>query len=536
MKKTTFQKKIGLIVLGILILLALLEVGLRLGGYPVIREKIDRNKVAFSGEKDCCILCLGECIERYWPYHIGKILKTGKDLEIDFTVIDKGRNNCDTNIILSKLNDDLDTYNPDIVVVMMGKNDEGNTVKYNFYDNSIFFFNKFRIFKLTKYLLSNMRNKSKAVYSKYISNIAYAEETNVDLEDVNVTYDNEGEYIESANRYIVEGKYKDAIEILFNARKNYPAAGEIRNLFEICNHLQDYGEVLKKSPDYPGIFIKLAPYIFLKREDLEPDQFDRFNELFAQAMEAAPKKDEMFYAKMADIFRRYRHHDKAIEIWKKIISIKGNFVRWYFELAWEYVYEEKYNDAIEILKKAVDLFPECDEVYMLLGICYIDQERYSEAEKLLERARVMFPECSQIYNISSLLYNKQGKRKLSEKFHKKKEYLESKYYNPQTRHNYRKLRDIVLKKGIRLVCVQYPLRSASALKKMLEPLNPDNDIIFVSNEKNFQQAIINESYHEYFTSNSSGDFGHYSDKGNRLLAENIADVILKEVFGKNGHM
>jgi hypothetical protein len=29
-----------------------------------------------------------------------------------------------------------------------------------------------------------------------------------------------------------------------------------------------------------------------------------------------------------------------------------------------------------------------------------------------------------------------------------------------------------------------------------------------------------------------GDFGHCSRNGNRLLAKNIADVILKEVFGK----
>jgi hypothetical protein len=30
----------------------------------------------------------------------------------------------------------------------------------------------------------------------------------------------------------------------------------------------------------------------------------------------------------------------------------------------------------------------------------------------------------------------------------------------------------------------------------------------------------------------AGDFGHCTDKGNRLLAENIATVILKEVFGR----
>jgi hypothetical protein len=29
-----------------------------------------------------------------------------------------------------------------------------------------------------------------------------------------------------------------------------------------------------------------------------------------------------------------------------------------------------------------------------------------------------------------------------------------------------------------------------------------------------------------------GDFGHCTDRGNRLLAENIADTIVKEAFHK----
>lgn len=40
------------------------------------------------------------------------------------------------------------------------------------------------------------------------------------------------------------------------------------------------------------------------------------------------------------------------------------------------------------------------------------------------------------------------------------------------------------------------------------------------------------SYKEYFGDMFAGDFGHCTKKGNRLLAENIANVILKEVFGK----
>ena len=59
-----------------------------------------------------------------------------------------------------------------------------------------------------------------------------------------------------------------------------------------------------------------------------------------------------------------------------------------------------------------------------------------------------------------------------------------------------------------------------------------SDIIFVDNEKIFKDAIREFGYHEYFIDASGGDFGHCTERGNRLLAENIANVILKEHFDK----
>ena len=57
-------------------------------------------------------------------------------------------------------------------------------------------------------------------------------------------------------------------------------------------------------------------------------------------------------------------------------------------------------------------------------------------------------------------------------------------------------------------------------------------VIFVDNERVFQEALKQGSYQEYFRDMFAGDFGHCTQKGNMLLAQNIADVILKEVFSK----
>jgi len=107
--------------------------------------------------------------------------------------------------------------------------------------------------------------------------------------------------------------------------------------------------------------------------------------------------------------------------------------------------------------------------------------------------------------------------------------LRLEYYVPITVSNYHKLKEILDKRGIKLVCVQYPVRSIAPLKKIFQE---DKDIIFVDNERIFKEAIRKEGYNEYFQDMFGGDFGHCTEKGNRLLAVTIANTILKEVFHK----
>jgi hypothetical protein len=73
--------------------------------------------------------------------------------------------------------------------------------------------------------------------------------------------------------------------------------------------------------------------------------------------------------------------------------------------------------------------------------------------------------------------------------------------------------------------VQYPVRSVEPLKKMV-----GEDAAFVDNEKVFKDALKKANYDEYFSDLFGGDFGHCTPKGNRLLAQQVASVILKEVF------
>ena len=68
------------------------------------------------------------------------------------------------------------------------------------------------------------------------------------------------------------------------------------------------------------------------------------------------------------------------------------------------------------------------------------------------------------------------------------------------------------------------------LKKIFE--GDEEGIIFVDNEKIFKDVVEKEGYQVYFRDMFGGDFGHCTNKGNKLLAGNIAKTILQEVFHK----
>ena len=74
------------------------------------------------------------------------------------------------------------------------------------------------------------------------------------------------------------------------------------------------------------------------------------------------------------------------------------------------------------------------------------------------------------------------------------------------------------------------MRSIAPLKKIFQ--GNERGIIFVDNEQVFKDGVKKEGTRAYFRDMFGGDFGHCTEKGNRLLAGNIARAILKEVFNK----
>ena len=168
------------------------------------------------------------------------------------------------------------------------------------------------------------------------------------------------------------------------------------------------------------------------------------------------------------------------------------------------------------------------------------QGRYGEAEKIFERinrqeSKELMHKDRMLARLALSCYGKQEYKK-AEKLFKEVLDLRMKYFNPKTFYHYNMIKEKMIDCDIQLVCVQYPMRSILPLKKMLLPYN---GIMFVDNEQAFKKAVKEEGYSAYFIDNFGGAFGHCTEKGNRLIAENIVKTMLaqgicaKRLSGKN---
>ncbi len=165
--------------------------------------------------------------------------------------------------------------------------------------------------------------------------------------------------------------------------------------------------------------------------------------------------------------------------------------------------------------------------YYGLSSLYCLQGQYDKAEKVLKKGIAMNPDEESLQSSLAMIYEKQDKHDLAKECFAKADSARSRNINPQTRQSYQKLREILKQRNIRLILAQYPLRSVKHLKSMIDD---KAGVVFVDNELIFKKVLETSKYEDYFTDRFAGDFGHCTQKGYELLARNIAETILKDVF------
>jgi tetratricopeptide (TPR) repeat protein len=445
-------------------------------------------------------MCLGESTTQgQYPFLLEKILNQ-RNIGVTFSVIDKGVGGARTPVILSELESNLANYNPDMVVTMMGINDYGTHLPYEIVSISkiTIFLKSSRTYKLARLLWLHILAKTREVRFCRSS-----EE-------------------EQHPRKIQS--YKEAIE---RNPENSEAHFKLGRLYLIQGDSSQAEDLFRKA-------IALNPkndaaYFGLGRIYRKNGKFSQAEEYFKQAAELNPKNDAAHF----ELGQTYQIQDKfsqAEEAFGKAIALNPQNERVYMWLGSLYQAQGKSSQAADAYKKVIELTPRNVYAYIKLGWFYQTQGKLSQAVDAYKKVIELDPQNDRVYGTLSVLCETIGNSEQAKAYAQKANRIRLEQDNFVTAHNYRALKEILDKRGIRLVYVQYPMRSIEPLKKIFQ--DDGEGIIFVDNERIFRDAVKKDGYSVYFKDMFGGDFGHCTDKGNRLLAENIANMILKEVFKK----
>ena len=329
--------------------------------------------------------------------------------------------------------------------------------------------------------------------------------------------------------YFSIGAYNKAIDLLKKAIKispeKYYAYIELGECLCTCVGESNEGEkVFKKAielnPKNYIAYYRLGFCYFIERHEN-----DKAVKMFEKALSLAPENYDVLVDLGECLRDAFSDFDKAERVLKKAIEINPMKEDAYFELMRCYVDQGKDDEIWEIFKKTLKLNFSSSDAYIDLGYFCDYLEMYEEAEASVKKAMAIDSENKRSFEFLSEHNKKIGKQELAGYYLKKM--VEDSEYRIITVYNYLKLYEILAPKGVKLVSVQYPIRNVKSLQDIF---NKNKNIIFVDNEYLFKDAIKKDNYNKYFIDSFAGDFGHCTPLGNWMLAENIAQMIIKEHF------
>ncbi|HQO37282.1 MAG TPA: tetratricopeptide repeat protein, partial [Candidatus Omnitrophota bacterium] len=253
-------------------------------------------------------------------------------------------------------------------------------------------------------------------------------------------------------------------------------------------------------------------------------------EAFVQKALEIDAQNDLAYTELGWLYHELGRLEQAETFVQKAIELNPENDWAYAVWGWILYERQRPFDIIEsAFRKAIALNPLNDSAYCGLGSFYSEQGDFARAEDILKQAVVLNPRNERACGALSALYAELKKPALAKQYAQKADRLRLEDSKGAFIHNYRAFKQILDKRGIPMICMQYPLRDITPLKKIFKN---DKNIIFIDNRAVFEKIIASEGFKEIFRDKFAGDFGHCTEKGNRFLAEHIARVILKEIFGK----
>ncbi len=271
-------------------------------------------------------------------------------------------------------------------------------------------------------------------------------------------------------------------------------------------------------------------YEFLKKQYEHNNKTEQDIEVIKKAIEFFPEED--FYYGLAR--KRYEEMGKESEGIALFSSIMQKYPRYfgpYNELSEMYSREGKTKEITAKIEDYLKNHKRDEEginvkMQILLAKNYIREGRTEEFEQMAEKMgkKDKASEVNLLREVAAWL-KEEGRLEESKAMFEKVKDIKEGNMKTTTKENYVLLSEKVKGRGIRLAVMQYPTLE---VEDLVSYVGEDDSILFISNEDYFNEAVKNMGYDKLFIDRKHGTFGHCTDLGNRMIAENAADAILNQ--------
>lgn len=475
---------------GTVIGLLLLETGLRIGGTlrARLRNTVQQQAMDFRGRNNLLVLCLGESTTAgQYPAMLEEELNNANS-NPRFTVIDAGRAGISSGDIVRAAPELISKFRPDIVTIMMGCND-GDAA----YERSFALMRKIKVFALARMLWWRLSA---------------------------ATCFRQGQKTQTSDRTIEE------------------YAQSTRDFDRLCAcdtvYLLAEEFIPDDNPEKESLKLKQTEDFFRQRIKNGPrPETDRLTLAFLyyyygrhakackelETLQAAGPLNCTGWLVRASSLAALADKDGSLHAVSQAVA-KGPETWWDFEeLADELTLSGDYTAAEGILHKAIKIFPDHFFYYTQLATLSLLKNDYQSARNYSQKAASLAPDDNRAWKklaLASLLASER--------------YADGPTINdfplPKTAANYKRLVSLLQNSGAVPVCVQYPMRSLLPLQAALAG-HPG--LLFVDNSHDFLKEVQKLGFGAIFKDAFAGDFGHCTQRGNRIIAQNIAREILKHI-------
>ena len=258
--------------------------------------------------------------------------------------------------------------------------------------------------------------------------------------------------------------------------------------------------------------IEKARKIITKR--LEENNYDE---------EAFFELTDLYFYCLRDKDLGYKMAQEAIE--KKLQYRKESYYRIIFEYNNENLIDSKFY-IDEAIKDGIFSIKPMN--YLLYG--YVKDILSSEQKNAIIKAMVMTDKNDFYYGFLAIDAIKSKDYQKAEEYFNKAEEIRLKYRNFDKEILYKQIVEKLLSNNIKVICMQYPMRSIKPLQEQLKEESYYDKITFISNERNFKDMLKIKSYDEIFNDHFSIDFGHCTDLGNIMIVENILKTLENNII------